>query len=458
MRYDNLGSEINLTNPKKLMKNKLQLRASVANTLSGRIRVPGDKSTSHRSLIFGALAIGTTHVSGMLEAEDVMATAEALKKMGVNIQKNGGIWQITGTGVGGLQKPTEPLDFGNAGTGSRLMMGVLASHNFSAKFTGDASLCSRPMGRVTDPLGEIGAHIYGDNNGMMPFTFSGSDNPLPIEYTLPMASAQVKSAILLAGLNVEGKTIIHEPIATRNHTEKMMKHFGADIEVFKSQDGGGNIIILNGPAQLYAKDVIVPADPSSAAFPIVAALITPGADILVEAVMLNPTRSGLIDVLRQMGGNIEFINEREEGGENVADLRVKYSKLKSVTVPAEHSSSMIDEYPILAVAASYAEGETKMLGLEELRVKESDRLAIVAKGLADNGVICKEGEDWLTVTGGKVKGGGFIDTKLDHRIAMSFLVMGLNAQYPIVIDDCSVILTSFPSFIEDMKKLGADFN
>jgi 3-phosphoshikimate 1-carboxyvinyltransferase len=426
--------------------------------LSGRARVPGDKSISHRSFMFGGLASGETRITGLLEGEDVMRTGAAMKAMGANIEKRDGEWVIHGTGNGALLEPEGPLDFGNAGTGSRLTMGLVGAYDMETTFIGDASLSKRPMGRVLDPLREMGVQVLKAAPGdRMPITLRGPKQTAPITYRVPMASAQVKSAVLLAGLNTPGTTTVIEPVITRDHTEKMLKGFGANVEV-ETDSEGARVIRIEGQGKLTGQVIAVPGDPSSAAFPLVAALIVPGSDIVIENVLMNPTRTGLLLTLQEMGGDIEVLNRRNAGGEDVADVRVRTSELKGVTVPAERAPSMIDEYPVLAVAASFAVGETLMQGLDELRVKESDRLAAVARGLEANGVDCTEGKDWLSVRGrpdGKGLGGGIVATHLDHRIAMSFLVMGLATEKPVSVDDQSMIATSFPEFMDLMAELGA---
>lgn len=427
--------------------------------LSGTARVPGDKSISHRSFMFGGLASGETRITGLLEGEDVMRTGEAMKAMGANIEKRGAEWVIRGTGNGALLEPEGPLDFGNAGTGSRLTMGLVGTYDMETTFIGDASLSKRPMGRVLDPLREMGVQVLKAADGdRMPLTLRGPRQAAPISYRVPMASAQVKSAVLLAGLNTPGITTVIEPVMTRDHTEKMLRGFGANLEVETDRDGVRHIRI-EGQGKLSGQTIAVPGDPSSAGFPLVAALVVPGSDITIENVLMNPTRTGLLLTLQEMGGRIEVMNARNAGGEDVADLRVRGSELKGVVVPASRAPSMIDEYPVLAVAASFAEGETLMQGLDELRVKESDRLAAVARGLEANGVDCMEGTDWLSVRGrpgGKGLGGGMVATHLDHRIAMAFLVLGLTAEKPVTIDDRSMIATSFPEFMGLMTGLGAE--
>ena len=422
--------------------------------LAGRGRVPGDKSISHRALMLGALAVGETRIDGLLEAGDVLATAGAMRALGAQVERTGeGAWQVHGVGVGGLAEPRDPLDFGNAGTGARLAMGMVATTPIAARFIGDASLSRRPMGRVIAPLTEMGALFEASEGGRLPLTLRGARDPIPITYQLPVPSAQVKSAILLAALNTAGCTTVIEPVATRDHTEHMLQAFGAALSVETA--GGKRHIAVRGHAELMPQPIAVPGDPSSAAFPMVAALITAESEVLLENVLLNPTRRGLLDTLLEMGGDIRIRNERHSGGERVADLEVRSSRLKGVVVPAERAASMIDEYPVLAVAAAFADGPTEMLGLEELRVKESDRLAAVAAGLAANGVKAEAGPDWLRVAGGAVAGGGEVKTHMDHRIAMAFLVLGLASRDPVTIDDGAMIATSFPSFHSLMTGLGA---
>jgi len=429
--------------------------------LSGIARVPGDKSISHRSFMFGGLASGETRITGLLEGEDVMRTGAAMKAMGAAIEKRGAEWVIRGTGNGALLEPEGPLDFGNAGTGSRLTMGLVAAYDMETSFIGDASLSKRPMGRVLDPLREMGVQVVSAASGdRMPLTLRGPKSTAPITYRVPMASAQVKSAVLIAGLNTPGITTVIEPVMTRDHTEKMLKGFGATIEVETDREGVRHIRI-EGQGRLNGQTIAVPGDPSSAGFPLVAALVVPGSEIIIENVLMNPTRTGLLLTLQEMGGRIDILDPRNAGGEDVADLRVRGSELKGVTVPAGRAPSMIDEYPVLAVAASFAEGETLMQGLEELRVKESDRLAAVAAGLKANGVDCTEAEASLAVRGrpgGKGLGGGTVATHLDHRIAMAFLVLGLAAEKPVTIDDQAMIATSFPEFMGLMAGLGAEID
>ncbi|TPW26934.1 3-phosphoshikimate 1-carboxyvinyltransferase [Pararhizobium mangrovi] len=427
--------------------------------LSGRVRVPGDKSVSHRSLMLGGLAAGRTRIRGLLSGEDVVNTGRAMAAMGANLSREGDEWVIEGTGNGCLLEPEGPLDFGNAGTGCRLTMGLAGVYDFETSFTGDASLTKRPMGRIFDPLRQMGVQVEAAEGDRLPARLRGPEVANPITYRVPMPSAQVKSAVLLAGLNAPGITTVIEPVATRDHTERMLAGFGASLEV--ETDGKGvRTIRLEGQGRLSGQTIDVPADPSSAAFPIVAALVTPGSDIVVENVLMNPTRIGLITTLCEMGGDISLIEEREAGGETMADLRVRASDLRAVTVPPERAPSMIDEYPVLAVAAAFAEGETVMDGIGELRVKESDRLAAVAAGLALNGVDHTEGEAALAVRGrpgGKGVGnpdGKRVETHLDHRIAMAFLVMGAASEHPVQVDDISIIATSFPDFADLMNGLG----
>ncbi|GLI93854.1 3-phosphoshikimate 1-carboxyvinyltransferase [Methylocystis echinoides] len=435
------------------------LSALAAGPLTGRVRPPGDKSVSHRCMIFGLLAIGETKIDGLLEGEDVLRTAQAARQLGAKVVRHApGSWSVWGAGLGSLLQPIETLDFGNAGTGSRLMMGVVAGHPIVARFDGDASLRKRPMRRILDPLALQGAQVLEQaEGGRLPLVLQGSAEPLPVEYKTPVASAQIKSAVLLCGLNSPGRTVVIEAEASRDHTEKMLAHFGATV-TSEPYGAHGRKITLEGRPELVARPVQVPADPSSAAFPLVAALITPGSDIVIEGVMTNPLRSGLLTTLQEMGADITLENRRDEGGEDVADVRARFSTLAGVDVPAERAPSMIDEYPILAVAAAFARGETRMRGLSELRVKESDRLAAIAAGLTANGVDCDIVGDDLIVRGGQVKGGGAVETHLDHRIAMSFLVMGLAAQNKVTVDDETMIATSFPTFRPLMEGLGARFS
>jgi 3-phosphoshikimate 1-carboxyvinyltransferase len=433
------------------------LAAGPSGPLSGRIRVPGDKSISHRALMLGALAVGETVISGLLEAEDVLNTAAAMRAFGAGVDKGGdGLWRVRGLGVGGLLEPTGVVDFGNAGTGVRLCMGLAAAQPIAVTFTGDASLSKRPMGRVLAPLAEMGVEVIARSGDRLPLTLRGARQPLPLVYRVPVPSAQVKSAVLLAGLGAPGITTVIEPVFTRDHSERMLKGFGADIDVSTDADGVRTIRLAGRP-ELKPQTVTVPSDPSSAAFPIVAASIVPGSDVTVEGVLMNPARVGLIETLIEMGADIETVGRRETGGETLADLRVRHAELRGVAVPAERAPSMIDEYPILAIAAAVAAGETRMAGIGEMRVKESDRLAAVTAGLRVNGVACAEGPDWLTVRGGRVPGGGTVATHLDHRIAMSFLILGMVARNEVTVDDASMIATSFPTFEALMTGLGAGF-
>ena len=418
--------------------------------------MPGDKSISHRALILGALAVGRTRIEGLLEGEDVLRTAAAVRALGASAERQSdGAWIVTGVGVGGFAEPNDVLDFGNSGTGARLMLGALASTPLTAVFTGDASLRRRPMGRVAKPLERMGARILARDGDRMPLTLVGASDPLPISYTLPVPSAQVKSAVLLAGLNAPGETSVIEPLATRDHTERMLRHFGATVVT--TVRGAGRDIRLKGEVELKAADLVVPGDPSSAAFPIVAALILPGSEIEIMGVSMNALRTGLLTTLVEMGARIERVKPRIAGGEEVADLVVRASSLKGVEVPAEWAPSMIDEYPVLAVAAAFATGKTVMRGLGELRVKESDRLTAVAKGLTACGVTVVVNGDTLTVEGhgGRPRGSAAIAARLDHRIAMAFLVLGLAAERPVSIDDGETINTSFPGFLRLMNGLGA---
>jgi 3-phosphoshikimate 1-carboxyvinyltransferase len=418
--------------------------------------VPGDKSISHRALMLGALATGRTRITGLLEGEDILATARALQALGCPIAKAGEAWEVLGRGVGGLTEPARDLDFGNAGTGARLMLGVLAGHDMRVRLTGDASLSRRPMGRVLKPLQQMGLEVVEKDRQTLPLTIRGSRDLIPIEYRLPVPSAQIKSAVLIAGLHAAGETTVIEPEATRDHTERMLSHFGAQLTATKRH--GVRAICIKGDGELAGRDVKVPGDPSSAAFPAAAALIVPGSEVTIRGVLVNPTRSGLYTTLREMGADIAFLDERNDGGEPVADIRVRHSRLKAVHVPAGRAPTMIDEYPVLACLAAYAEGETRMDGLAELKVKESDRLAATAQGLIDNGVSAKVEGDTLIVEGGRgVRGGGSVATHLDHRIAMAFLVLGLGADRPVAVDDAGTIATSFPGFRSLMEGLGASF-
>ncbi len=452
------------------------LTARRAKPLSGDINVPGDKSISHRALILGALATGRTVIDGLLASDDVMATARVLGQLGVPIRNNDGEWQVMGRGPGGLSldhaqddgslgttTPAERpvLDFGNSGTSARLMMGVLAAHDIKATLDGDSSLRKRPMGRVIEPLLEMGLQVGGngpDNEEYrLPLVISGTASLVPIQYTLPVASAQVKSAVLLAGLHSAGRTSVIEPVPTRDHTERMIVHMGGEISV--EDRNGGRLISIEGQQELTGRTITVPGDPSSAAFPIAAALIVPGSQIIVRNVLCNPLRSGLFETLREMGADIEYKNEIVSAGERVADISVSHCPLNGVTVPAGRAASMIDEYPVLAVIAARAKGQTVMRGLGELRVKESDRLATTLNGLRANGIEARiDGDDLIVEGSENIPGGGVVATELDHRIAMSFLVLGLGAEAAIAIDDARMISTSFPDFDKTMSRLGAEFD
>ncbi|SLN64671.1 3-phosphoshikimate 1-carboxyvinyltransferase [Pseudoruegeria aquimaris] len=427
--------------------------------LKGEARVPGDKSISHRSLILGALSVGETRISGLLEGEDVLDTAKAMRAFGAEVvDHGGGNWSVHGVGVGGFAEPENVIDCGNSGTGVRLIMGAMATTPITATFTGDASLNKRPMARVTDPIALFGARSYGRSGGRLPMTIVGAETPVPVTYTTPMPSAQVKSAVLLAGLNAPGQTVVIEAEATRDHTERMLAGFGAEISVEDVPEG--RRITLTGQPELKPQVIAVPRDPSSAAFPVCAALIVEGSDVLVPNIGLNPTRAGLFTTLREMGADLTYENERFEGGEPVADLRAKFSPdLKGIEVDPARAASMIDEYPILSVVAAFAQGDTVMKGVKELRVKESDRIDAMAKGLRACGVEVEEGEDWWIVKGrghGNVPGGATCESHLDHRIAMSFMCLGMAAENPVSVDDGAPIATSFPIFEALMADLGAD--
>jgi 3-phosphoshikimate 1-carboxyvinyltransferase len=428
--------------------------------MKGRARPPGDKSISHRALMLGASAIGETRVTGLLEGEDVLGTGEALRKLGAFIERTGeGAWRVLGRGTGGLVEPDDVLDLGNSGTSARLLLGLMASHDMRVFLTGDASLRRRPMGRVIEPLSRMGAAFEARPGNRLPLLLKGASLPVPIRYELPVASAQVKSAILLAALNTPGTTTVVEPESTRDHSERMLRHLGADVRV--TAQGKGAEIAITGCPELVGKPITVPADPSSAAFALVASLTVPGSEVTLTGVGLNPLRVGLFHTLREMGASLDIANLRTEGGEPVAELTARHSELRGVVVPPERAPSMIDEYPILAVAAAHARGTTVMKGLAELRVKESDRLAAVAAGLELCGVKFRMGEDWLEVegAGGPPPGldaGAAITTHMDHRIAMSFLVLGLGARRPVSVDDGEFIDTSFPGFGDFMRALGAD--
>ena len=436
------------------------LEARSSGPLTGKVRVPGDKSISHRALILGALAVGETRISGLLEGEDVLNTAKAMRALGASVERTGAFaWEVRGVGVAGFAKPEASLDFGNSGTGCRLVMGAVAGCPITAVFDGDASLRGRPMRRVLDPLERMGARTIDEaEGGRLPLTLQGAADPVPITYEPPVPSAQLKSAVLFAGLSAPGETTVIEAEATRDHTERLLKHFGAKL-TSKPHGEHGRRITLQGQPELEPANVVVPADPSSAAFPLVAALLVPGSDLILDAVMTNPLRTGLLTTLREMGANIEAVATRDDGGEEVADLRVRTSALKGVDVPAERAPSMIDEYPILAVAASFAQGVTRMRGLKELRVKESDRLEATAAMLRANGVTVEiEGDDLIVQGKTSVAGGGDVATHMDHRIAMAALVMGLATDNPVRIDDSAFIATSFPGFVELMRALGADLS
>ena len=418
--------------------------------LSGTIAVPGDKSISHRALMFGALAVGETRIQGLLEGEDVLRTAAAMRALGAEVTQDGpGAWRVAGRGVGGLTEPADVLDMGNSGTAARLLAGMLASHPLFAVMTGDASLRRRPMRRVTDPLAQCGARFSSRDGGRLPLAIEGARAAMPIDYVVPVPSAQVKSALLLCGLNAPGITRVEEREATRDHSENMLRHFGATVHVEAA--GHGRVITLHGQPELRAADVVVPGDPSSAAFPIAAALLVPGSRLRIQGVGLNPLRTGLFATLREMGAALRVENARTEGGEPVGDLIAEYTELQGIEVPPERAPSMIDEYPILAVLAAAARGTTRMRGLRELRVKESDRLSATAAMLAANGVkVAIEGDD-LIVTGGGIPGGGVVQTHMDHRLAMSALVMGLGSRDGVAVDDASFIDTSFPGFVALMN-------
>ncbi|MDZ4068931.1 MAG: 3-phosphoshikimate 1-carboxyvinyltransferase [Tabrizicola sp.] len=437
------------------------MTAHKSGPLRGTASVPGDKSISHRSLIFGAMAVGETKITGLLEGQDVLDTAKAMRAFGATVTQHGpGAWSVQGVGVGGFQEPADVIDCGNSGTGVRLIMGTMATTPITATFTGDASLRKRPMGRVTDPLALFGTQAYGRKGGRLPMTVVGAANPVPVRYALPVASAQVKSAVLLAGLNVPGETVVIEREPTRDHSERMLLGFGATLNVEKTAEG--HVITLVGQPELRPQTVAVPRDPSSAAFPVCAALVVEGSDILVPGVSQNLTRNGLYLTLVEMGAEIEFLSPREEGGEPVADLRVRFSgAMQGIEVPEERAPSMIDEYPILSVVAAFSEGRTVMWGVKELRVKESDRIDAMARGLEACGVRIEEDEDTLIVYGmgpGGVPGGAICATHLDHRIAMSFLVCGMAAKAAVSVDDASPIVTSFPIFEGLMAGLGASLS
>jgi len=436
----------------------IPMTSTACGPLSGIADVPGDKSISHRALILGAMCLGETTITGLLEGQDVLDTAAAMRAFGATVTNlGGGSWSVRGVGVGGFAEPERVIDCGNSGTGVRLIMGAMATQPITATFSGDASLNGRPMARVTDPLAEFGCQTVGRTGGRLPMTLVGARNPVPVRYVVPVPSAQVKSAVLLAGLNAPGQTVVIEQEATRDHTERMLEGFGAEISTRETD--AGREITLTGQPELIAQHIEVPRDPSSAAFPVCAALIVPGSDVLVPGIGLNPTRAGLFTTLREMGADLTYENQRTEGGEPVADLRARFSPdMKGIEVPPERAASMIDEYPVLSVVAAYAQGQTAMRGVRELRVKESDRIDAMAKGLRANGIDVEEGEDWWIVTGaghGNVAGGGLCASQLDHRIAMSFLILGMAANAPVRVDDGGPIATSFPIFEPLMAALGA---
>lgn len=428
--------------------------------LRGEVRIPGDKSMSHRALMLGGLAAGRTRIGGLLEGEDIFNTARAMQSLGATVRKEDGSWIVDGVGNGALLAPEAPLDFGNAGTGCHLIMGLVGVYDFATTFVGDAALSRRPMDRVLDPLREMGVQVTSAEGGRLPVTLRGPKTANPVSYRLPIASAEVKSAVLLAGLNAPGITTLIEPVPTGDHTERMLQAFGANLTVDVGAEGE-RLIRLEGQGRLTGQDIDIPGDPSSAAFPLVAALLVPGSDVTLLNVLMNPTRTGLVVTLQEMGGKIDVLNARIQGGEDVADLRVRSSELKGVTVPEDRASSMIDDYPMLAVAAAFAQGRSVMNGLEGLRVKKSDRLVAVLSGLKLNGVDCEEGPASLVVhgrPGGNGLGnaaGAAVTTRLDHRVAMSFLVMGLASEHPVTVDDATMIATSFPGFMELMAGLGA---
>ncbi len=435
------------------------LTAHPCGPLSGTAEVPGDKSISHRSLILGAMAVGETKIEGLLEGQDVLDTGKAMAAFGADVVRlGGGAWSVHGVGVGGFAEPEQVIDCGNSGTGVRLIMGTMATSPIAATFTGDASLNKRPMGRVTEPLSLFGAQAYGRSMGRLPLTIVGAKDAVPVRYESPVPSAQVKSAVLLAGLNAPGETVVIEKEATRDHSERMLAGFGAKISTEVTDEG--RVITLTGQPELKPQTITVPRDPSSAAFPVCAALIVEGSDVVVPGIGLNPTRAGLFYTLQDMGADLTFENMRDEGGEPMADLRAKYSpNLKGIDVPPERAASMIDEYPILSVVAAFAEGVTRMHGVKELRVKESDRIDAMAVGLRAAGVTVDDGEDWWHVhgRGGSVPGGATCESHLDHRIAMSFLILGMAADAPVSVDDAGPIATSFPIFEDLMGGLGARF-
>ena len=431
------------------------LAVSSRGPLKGRVTVPGDKSISHRSLMFSALAVGESRIEGLLEGEDVLATAAAMRAMGAQVERGAdGVWRVHGVGVGGLLQPAQALDMGNSGTSTRLLMGLVASHPITATFIGDASLSSRPMGRVIEPLSKMGADFTASPGGKLPLMLRGLCPAVPIEYRLPVASAQVKSAVLLAGLNTPGITRVIEPVPTRDHSERMLRGFGAELTVEDGPDG--KIISIRGEAELKPQHIVVPGDPSSAGFWMVAASIVPGSEVTIANVCMNPTRTGLIQALRMMGADITESQPRIVGGEPVADLVVRHASLKAIEVPAELAPSMIDEYPILFVAAALAEGRTVARGAHELRVKESDRIATMRTALEAIGVSTEEFEDGLAIQGSggaALRGNGAVASKLDHRIAMSMAVAALASTGPVTIDDVAPVATSYPDFFATLDNL-----
>lgn len=434
----------------------IEMIAHKSPPLSGIVTIPGDKSVSHRALILGALSVGETKITGLLEGDDILDTAKAMRAFGAQVERHGdGKWSVYGVGVGGFSEPNNIIDCGNAGTGVRLIMGAMASTAITATFNGDASLRARPMARITDPLALFGAKSYGRAGGYLPLTIVGAQDAPCVHYNTPHASAQIKSAVLLAALNAKGESIVRESVLTRDHTERMLAGFGATIETHETKDGFETI--LQGQPELQPQVIAVPRDPSSAAFPLCAALIVENSEITLPNISLNPTRTGLITTLQEMGADITFQNQREEGGEPVVDLLVKSSTLSGVELPPERAASMIDEYPILSIVAAFAQGQTVMRGIAELRVKESDRIAAMVTGLRANGVTVEEGADFMIIHGmdGDVAGGGRAITHLDHRIAMSFLCLGLASKNSVCIDDGGAIATSFPSFVDLMTGLGA---
>ena len=436
-----------------------QLRANPTHGLLGTARVPGDKSISHRALILAALAAGDSRISGLLESEDVLATANALGALGAHVERLDGdsnTWRLAGLGLGGLFEPEGVLDLGNSGTAARLLMGVVAGHDFTAHFTGDESLLRRPMDRVAAPLRRMGARIEGRDGDRLPLSVTGAEPPVPIEYELPMASAQVKSAVLLAGLAAPGETTVIEPLPTRDHTERLLQRFGAEVRV--EEVGAGRRVTVVGEPELVPAVVRVPGDASSAAYPVVAALLTRDSEVRIEGVGVNPLRRGLFDTLIEMGADLAFENERDEDGEPVADIVARSSELAGVDVPAERAPAMIDEYPVLAVAAAAAAGATRMAGVGELRVKESDRLAAIIGGLGASGVEARAEGETLVVdgAGGKIGGGGTVAAPFDHRVAMAFVVLGLAARAPVTVTGAESIASSYPDFAGRMAALGAD--